>query len=47
MKILDTLVKGFENQLTACFKDEAPRRISDIAVLEGMLSAEGLTGSGL
>ncbi|MGI5898344.1 MAG: 5-bromo-4-chloroindolyl phosphate hydrolysis family protein [Christensenellales bacterium] len=45
-EILDTLVKGFENQLDSLFMDEALDVSSDISVLESMLTKEGLTGSG-
>jgi 5-bromo-4-chloroindolyl phosphate hydrolysis protein len=44
-KIMETIVKAFENQLDHLFSDEALDISTDIVVLEGMLAQEGLGGS--
>jgi len=42
--IMTTVVKAFEKQLDRLFQDEALDIATDITVLEGMLTQEGLTG---
>ena len=44
--ILDTIVAAYEKQLDALFADEALDIETDIEVLDGMLSREGLKNSG-
>lgn len=43
--ILDTLIRGFEQQLDIMFKSEAIDISSDIEVLETMMASDGLTSS--
>jgi hypothetical protein len=45
--MLDDVVKAFERQLDALFRDEALDITADIAVLDSMLAKEGLTGDGI
>jgi len=42
--MLDDIVKAFERQLDALFRDEALDITADIAVLDSMLAREGLSG---
>ena len=42
---MTTIVEAFERQLDSLFADEALDISTDISVLEGMLSQEGLMGS--
>lgn len=42
--MLDDIVKAFERQLDALFRDEALDITADIAVLDSMLAKEGLSG---
>lgn len=44
--ILDTIIAAYEKQLDALFADEALDIETDIEVLDGMLSREGLKNSG-
>ena len=45
-EIMDTLLKAFGNQLDGLYKDEALDVSTDITVLQGMLTQEGLITSG-